>query len=152
MVSYPKDAPMSDADCTGIILQPQLGRGTARIVYAVVGDPDAVIKKVHLPFVGPNFVEWQMWQRVKHTKFGSLFGECLAISMTGRFLIMERLDDITQSDWPNTPSMPVWLQDLNPTNFGKNTNGEIKVRDYATVQISSALAAAPTRRWAWQGH
>ena len=150
MVTYPKNEPMPDADCKKLIMQPQLGRGGARVVYAVNNDSDAVIKEVHLPFVGSNMMEWQLWCAVKDTPFANLFGECLAISVTGRFLIMERLDDITKSDWPSTPTMPEWLNDLKPGNFGKNAAGHIKIRDYATVQLGPTLAAAPTCRWAWQ--
>jgi hypothetical protein len=63
---------------------------------------------------------------------------------------MERLDDITKDDYKNTPEMPSWLNDLKPSNFGKSSSGEIKLRDYATTELGDVLAAATRRRWAWQ--
>jgi hypothetical protein len=62
---------------------------------------------------------------------------------------MERLDDIEQADYPNTPTVPLWLDDLKPTNFGKNADG-IKLRDYAILKLDATLANAACKRWAWQ--
>ena len=61
---------------------------------------------MHLSFVSANVLEWQLWCAIKDTHLAKDFGKCLAISETGRFLLMGRLDDIPKSDWPNIPAMP----------------------------------------------
>jgi hypothetical protein len=141
---------MDDETCRGLIMEPQIGRGGARVTFGVKDDPSVVIKKVHLPFVGANVIEWIIWAAVKDTPLGMLFGECRSISETGRYLIMERLEDISESDYSSTPTMPNWLNDLKPSNFGKSASGAIKLRDYATIQIGKQLAAALPYQWEWQ--
>ena len=142
--------PIDDATCQGLIVEPQIARGGAREAFAVKNNPSVVIKKVHLPFVGPNVIEWIIWRSMKDTPLGKLFGECLTISETGRYLVMERLEDIVEADYNSTPTMPDWLNDLKPSNFGKNSSGAIKLRDYANIQIGKQLAAAEPYRWEWQ--
>jgi hypothetical protein len=142
--------PINDEICQGLIVEPQIGRGVARVAFAVKNNPSVVIKKVHQSFVGPNVIEWIIWASMKDTPLGKLFGECLTISETGRYLVMERLESIVEADYNSTPTMPDWLNDLKPSNFGKNSSGVIKLRDYATIQIGKQLATAKPYQWEWQ--
>jgi hypothetical protein len=148
MSNFP--VPIDDATCAGLIVEPQIGRGGARVVFAAKDNPCVVNKKVHQRFVGPNVIEWIIWASMKKTQLAKLFGECLTISEAGRYLVMERLEDIAQSDWSHTPVMPDWLNDLKPSNFGKNSSGVIKLRDYSSIQIGEQLAAAKPYPSAWQ--
>jgi hypothetical protein len=79
-----------------------------------------------------------------------MFGQIKAISKSGRYLLMERLDNLDQSDKKNTPTLPEWLKDIWLNNFGKNRAGEIKIRDYANVSLEEVLENAPRIRRAWQ--
>jgi hypothetical protein len=144
------EIPIEDAVCRELIVEPPLGRGGARVAFPVKDNPSVVIKKVHLRFVGANVIEWIVWNSMKQTTLKQYFGECLSISETGRYLIMERLDDISPADYKACPTMPNWLNDLKPSNFGKDQSGQIRLRDYANVQLGKQLAAAAGFRWAWQ--
>lgn len=150
MVIYPDPPLMSDAECKALISAPELGTGSARTVYPVEGDHYAVIKKINVQFVGANTMEWHIWCAIRDTELAPSFGQCKAISESGRFLIMERLDDISESDRSDTPPMPEWVGDVWWTNFGKNHQGQIKIRDYATVDLGEVLASAEKSRRAWQ--
>jgi hypothetical protein len=48
---------MSNEEFEGL-LDHELNRGGARTGYSVKNDPSVVIKKVHQPFTGPNYIEW----------------------------------------------------------------------------------------------
>lgn len=141
-----------DADMQALIAAPPLGRGGARIAHPVTGDPNVVIKEVHLEFPGANFLEWNVWNAVKETALKDTFGECFSISMTGRYMIMERLDDLVPADYPNSPTAPSWVDDIMPKNFGKNQAGVIKLRDYAMLCLEKVLntPGGPSDRAAWQ--
>jgi hypothetical protein len=54
------------------------------------------------------------------TKYRDAFGRVHAISTSGRYLMMERLDDIAKDDYPDSPDVPNWFNDNLPKNFGKN--------------------------------
>jgi hypothetical protein len=141
--------PMKDAECQKMIGS-LIGEGGARRVFAVDNDGTRVIKEVHLPFVGGNLVEWFIWCGIQDTTLRDCFGECHAISESGRYLFMERLDDIGPADYPDTPAIPEWVGDVRPRCFGRNAAGKIKLRDYNSVRIGGALAAADLHRRPWQ--
>lgn len=128
-----------------------IGAGSSREVFEVLHDPTAVIKKTIPVYPGANFVELTIWSAVRTDKWRGLFGEVLAISETGRYLTMERLDDLSADEHHQTPSYPDWLSDLKPKNFGKTRDGKFKVRDYAMTNLNSAINSAKTHRHTWQG-
>lgn len=148
MPSYPTW--MKDEEIVPLLGE-RIGRGTGRNCFAVKSDDTVVAKEVHLPFYGANMTEWFLWHQLKDTGLAPLFGECFAISYSGRYLIMERLGDISKSDYSAVPPLPKWLQDAKPDTFGKNASGQIKVRDYAHVSLGDSLAKAPRLRRPWMG-
>lgn len=128
-----------------------IGRGGSREVFAVKDDPHTVIKAVHLPFVGANMLEHFLWVGVSETEHRDIFGCVHAISTTGRYLQMERLDDISTSDYPNVPNIPIWMNDVKPENFGKSADGRVKIRDYAISSLGKILSLGGARPVAWAG-
>jgi hypothetical protein len=73
-----------------------------------------------------------------------LFGRCVAISQTGRFLIMERLDDLTADQLQLRPPVPAWFTDRKPSAWGAPPNSHtVKIRDYGTLALSRCLPRAP---------
>ncbi|UPK17608.1 hypothetical protein [Bradyrhizobium sp. 131] len=132
------------------MLGASIGAGSSREVFAIKDNPKAIIKRCKLPFIGANMFEFFIWNNVRGGQWEDVFGEVLVISEDGRYLAMERLDDIGIDDHARTPSMPDWAKDLQPKNFGKSRDGKIKVRDYAMCSISGALNAARPYRYAWQ--
>jgi len=141
---------MSDAEFERLIDPNPFAMGTSRQTHNVIADRLVVVKKIKDGYGGPNFpnyIEWFIWSSVSETDLADVFGRCFAISTTGRYLMMERLDDISTADVPLTPLLPDWVKDIKGlTVFGKNQQGVVKVRDYALVKIGDALAQAPRRR------
>ena len=88
MTVYP--ATLTDIECPELLGDP-IGEGGARRVSAVKNDIDTVIKEVQ-SLVGPNRMKWRIWGLVKDEAASrDKFGECKAISESGRYLLMERL-------------------------------------------------------------
>jgi hypothetical protein len=141
-----------DIDCQQLLGSLTSDRGGSRRVYYVKNNPDRVIKEVRADsFVGTNFIEWFVWNWIKDTGLREVFGECFEISETGRYLIMERLDDLAEDEYSKTPSVPDWLTDVWHRSFGKNRERRIKIRDYNSVRAGAALETAELWRCAWQG-
>jgi hypothetical protein len=132
-------------------LGPLIGAGSSRQVFEVLHDQNAVIKKIQHIYPGANFSELTIWNAMRSGKWRDKFGEVMAISETGRYLIMERLDSLSAGEHRQTPSFPDWLSDLKPENVGKTKDGKFKVRDYAMTKLNGILNSARIYRCAWQG-
>ncbi len=135
---------------------PPIGSGTSRIVYSLPKYPDLVIKEMKRPFPMANMVEWLVWNAlvkmadnhlncVTNVRLQTMFARCHSISETGRFLLMERLSVLNDTDQLDRASFPSWLNDVKPaafgldTSFGKDALGHIKVMDYAEVNFFEVL-------------
>lgn len=131
--------------------QTQIGRGTTRHVYGVLGDEALVIKRSIGPFYQGNHVEWIVWNAIErmagsdlpmgetqNEKLQHLFARCTAISFSGRYLMMERLHSggIKHDFYA---SLPGWLNDKKPSAVGISADGLPKVMDYAHVNFYSVL-------------
>jgi len=92
--------------------------GGSRTGFECLSDPDSVIKEVHSGFPGSNFLEFNIWNAASNTSLAPLFGEIRAISKSGFFILMERLDSIGNAQKKATPTMPEWLGDVWPNAFG----------------------------------
>lgn len=127
----------------------EVGKGTTR-VYGVKGAQDFVIKESYLPFHHGNFVEWIVWSAVqkmaddiignkRNPELRGMFAQALAISYSGKFLLMERLypSDDFPPRWKS--EFPDWLNDRKPSAFGLAENGQVKVMDYAMVDFYHVL-------------
>lgn len=133
---------MSDEHFLSIIEGEAFAQGTRRTAHRVIGDPDVIVKQMRHPYPGSNFTEHLIWVAVSETDLQSIFGRCLSISVSGKFLMMERLDDITKSDWADIPALPDWVTDPKPENFGI-LNSQIKVRDYDTLKFDRLIMLEP---------
>src|SRR5262245_37786566 len=106
-----------------------------RHVVVINDDCKKAIKEaMTLPYF-TNVRELCIWNGVKNTDLAQIFGECHAISESGRYLVMERLDDITDADRADTPDVPEWVRDVYPGSFGRNSDGAIKLRDYGNTVL-----------------
>lgn len=84
-------------------------------------------------------------------KWRDVFGEIKAISETGRYVMMERLLDLSAEEYRRTQSYPDWLRDLKPENIGRAADGKFKVRDYAMTKLGDLFDLSGTYRYSWQG-
>lgn len=120
--------------------------GSSRRVYLFNGDDDLVIKEGRsLPFAA-NKTEWQIWEEIVGTEMADIFAECHAISTTGKYLVMERLDpDLGNQERPATP---VWLTDRKASCLGVSSKGAVKVLDYGQSNDFEGLRSkAPLQPW-----
>ncbi len=125
------------------------GKGKERTVYDVKNNPALVIKEGKGAPYTQNKTEWTVWQKVKKdeekdnrlTEVKNLLGECFAISLSGKFLIMEKLEDVTNDEirkkqpkhLANFSDQKVINYQGNDTIYGKNSAGEMKIRDYGLI-------------------
>jgi hypothetical protein len=128
----------------------QFATGTSRNAHEVIGNPDAVMKKMKLKTPAANFCEHLVWSSLQGTTLEAEFGQILGLSESGNYLMMERLNDITEEEYKLTKDAPDWLKDVKFSAFGKNSKGEIKLRDYAMFDIGPALASAKKAAAEWQ--
>jgi hypothetical protein len=134
----PYDIPMPDEQLEALIENEPFAGGGGRAVYRVPTNQNVIIKKTRGNFLF-NYLEWLIWNAIKSSWLASIFGECKTISPSGRFLMMEKLDDLADSDREHTPEVPDWLTDRKPCNFGKDAAGKIKVRDYGSIDLTDLL-------------
>jgi len=111
-----------------------LGYGMSRSVYSSKLMPDCVVKVEDGSGQFQNIIEWETWQRVKHTDMAKWFAECRWISPNGTILIMERTRPPAKGEFLD--KMPVFLCDFKRTNYGMVGPGKGKDRlvchDYGT--------------------
>jgi hypothetical protein len=121
-------------------------RGQTRIVYAVAGDDDWVIKESRSDSHASNVNEWKVWTELHGTEMADLFAECRAVSTSRRYLIMRRLEpEIGNAP---KPALPDWLTDRKVSGLGLAPDGSVKVLDYGLVNGEPGKRAdAPLRPW-----
>lgn len=118
----------------------ELGIGTSRHVFRIEGHPDKVIKVA----LGSNAANWTEFVIYTHLDNSSSFGEILSISRSGKYLIMEYLQDIPVGQ--PLPDVPIWLTDRKRSAFGLSKDGNPKIRDYAQVNLALGyLVSMPSR-------
>lgn len=133
-----------------IDLDDEVGIGTTRKVFGVKGAPDLVIKESYKPFHYGNFVEWTVWHAVlkmaedimgneTNPQLQSHFARAVAISNSAKFLIMERLQPVSDLDHTQLRKFPGWLNDRKPSAFGLAEDGQLKAMDYAMVNFYQVL-------------
>jgi hypothetical protein len=113
----------------------KLGEGGSRVVYAIIGTRSVVLKVgKHSPDSNRN--EWRIWQTIAHSGRARLFARCYAISCDGRYLLMERLRDLTDAELQHRPKMPIWVTDRKRSAYGADNRGDVKLRDYGVTKPS----------------
>ena len=111
--------------------------GTSREVYSIRDAPDVVLKVSRLE---SNVVNWR--EIVAWHMYGEE-GQCGTLhswSRSGKYLVMERLDDI-DLDAFRAFRWPEWVTDRKPSNLGRSSAGVVKVRDYAWMKAISQTSA-----------
>lgn len=130
---------ISDDEVEALMEPTPFARGSSREVYRVKENADCVVKKAISARPTSNMIEWFVWLgSADHPPLANVLGRCFALSESGRYLVMERLDDIDKGDYSVIPDVPLWLNDLKPDAFGKR-HGTIKVRDYGVLKYDKLL-------------
>ena len=124
------------------VLGKLIGTGTAREVHEHGGEPGRIVKASRGPVPSSNWTEWLLWNQGADTDLAKILGRYFAISQSGRYLVMERLRNLTQEEKQTPARRPCWITDAKPSAFGMSVDTEVKLRDYSQVNIGAVLAAA----------
>jgi hypothetical protein len=141
----PYAKPLSNDEFEKLIAECPFASGGARDVFVVPIDPNVVVKRLNRTTL-TNFAEWYIWAQIKDTDLASAFGQCITISPDSSFLMMEKLENLDPTDAEITLAIPDWVRDVTFKAFGKNSAGQIKLRDYGMVNLRDALVAARRQR------
>ena len=123
----------------------RIGQGSFRSAHMYRDDPSYVVKCSIARLPSDNLVEWLVWRTLRKSALVNVFGRIVAISESGRLLIMERLDSISPGDYAQTPSVPDWVGDVRPDSFGKDIGGAIKLRDFGRLNFETSTLIR--KRW-----
>jgi hypothetical protein len=126
------------------LVDAQIGRmGTGRIVYSHRTDPQLVIKEGRKKPYVQNWTEWLLYTNLDSAPHQQeVLGKVVDMSYSGRFLIMERLDDLATAEQLSRRRYPAWHTDTKADAFGVNAAGDIRVRDFGHVSFGNVLASA----------
>ena len=126
------DNPIITFDIFNSFLGDFLGSGYSRYVFESNADSKSVIKIDHNSR-GSNFMEWEVWNTVKDTKFAKWFAPCTYLSPDGKLLIQKKVKELISSD--RLPKqLPSFFHDVRPDNFGM-LNGKVVCFDYALTNL-----------------
>lgn len=137
---------MSEADIEANIGSLLSESGSSRIVYLFNGNDDLVIKEGRSAPFSANRKEWQIWNEICGSEMANIFAECHAISTTGKYLVMERLNTALGNQ--KRPATPIWLTDRKSSCLGVSSMGAVKVLDYGQSNDFEGLRSkAPLQPW-----
>lgn len=115
--------------------------GSTRDVFRYRDEESWVIKQHRFQPHISNLTEWIIWQQINEIELlRNVFGECVAMSTSGRYLVMEMLSNLSETDGPQTLEHPIWLTDRKLNAFGRSHSGKIKIRDYGQIALGPTLA------------
>jgi hypothetical protein len=120
----------------------RIGRGTTRDVYAIPDHPDKVLKVCVVPSNKTNWIESVIYSNAGRHQ--SSFAAVYSISWSGKFLVMERMTvDVTAAELSAARStFPLFVNDRKPENYGKDSNGRIKMLDYGMLDLDATLLSS----------
>ena len=105
-----------EADFFHIMCGEHIGTGASRDVYALVSDPNYVVKIETNAQSFSNIREWDLWQDalIMGEDRSNWLAPCERISSTGIVLIQKR----TKPAKKYPEKIPVWMTDTKRSNFG----------------------------------
>jgi hypothetical protein len=120
------------------LLGAQFASGEHRTVHEVVGHPEMVMKVARYSHIA-NWCEYLVSSSLEKYETEFHIGSVPSISASGRFLLMERLNDLDRS--LAGVAIPGWLDDVKISNFGISSEGVVKIRDYGMLKLSDQLGS-----------
>nr|WP_278991061.1 hypothetical protein [Plesiomonas shigelloides] len=108
--------------------QNRIGRGSGRDVYEIPSENNDKVLKVSSRH--SNFSNWAEIIIYNNAFDQSYFAEIFSWSLSGKFLVMERLSPVTPAQLSGHMT-PMSITDKKAENFGIDKSGNIKLLDYA---------------------
>ena len=115
--------------------------GMTRVIHNVIGHPELVMKvSLDSGSTAANWNEYLISSSLKDKTepVAQLMANVEAISATGKYLIMERLQPLNGALRGN--KYPYWLTDRKPDAFGMTATGIVKICDYGNLNLVGILA------------
>lgn len=109
----------------------RIARGSNRDVYDIP-DNDMVLKVSNRQ---ANFANWTEITTYINSQNSHHLAKVISWSWSGKFLVMEKLTPVTLSELQGV-HFPCYIDDKKPENFGKDSQGNIKVLDYGMLNLS----------------
>lgn len=142
------DNPAMHREAFHLLTDKLIGRGVSREVWSSKVLPNCVIKVESSAQRFQNVIEWEVWHRVKSTKFAKWFAPCEWISPNGSILIMRKTEVPGKSEYPD--KLPVFFSDIKFENFGL-LNGEFMAHDYGINMLLEKGMSSKLRTVHWYG-
>jgi hypothetical protein len=127
-----KNSPDSKFEELWMKCQNRIGRGTTRDVFEILEHEDKVLKVMTRPSSYSNWAEVVVYHAATDKSF---FAEVHSWSLSGKFLVMERLYPVTLKEIGGHQT-PQFVNDRKLTNFGKDKFGKIKLLDFANLDLA----------------
>ncbi|MGU5659727.1 hypothetical protein [Aeromonas veronii] len=108
-----------------------IDKGRTREVYNIKDNPNYVIKFSSNP--DTNRHEYNYYKEATRNKLTAILnsiGEIISISKSGQYLVMEKLNNLPFGN--HATQCPKEITDRKRSNFGIDSDGIIKARDYDT--------------------
>lgn len=141
------ECPFLAQDGIRFLIGDKLGAGQYREVYSFDFIPNTVIKVC--PTKEPaNFIEYQIWQEIKDTKYAKWFAPCLHISPEGQYLIQKRCRLIKPTD-KLPKKLPGFFTDTHTGNFGY-IGKQLVCFDYQFITRALDISFNENRIVEWQ--
>lgn len=138
MVIPVSNSPDSDFEKLWLQCPIKIGTGSSRDVYEI--DNDYVLKVSNKPI---NFANWSEIVIYIRAANKSYFAEVKSWSCSGKFVVMEKLDEISAAELVGV-TIPSCITDKRTANFGKDKTGKIKLLDFASFNfIDNPLFTMP---------
>lgn len=118
-------------DCMVIetVLGKKLGEGAYRTVYELQYNPTKVCKVELRGDAFANVEEFDVWSRLKDTKWAKFLAPIHSIDQFGAVMIQERTTPLTDEQWFGFKRIPNFITDLKKDNFGM-LDGRVVAHDY----------------------
>lgn len=112
------------------LLSDEIGSGKFRTAYNILGCEDYINRDSR----SLEVIEQEASNYEKAKKAGSDYrlGRIGSISKIGKYLVMERLEDLSQGKLE--VQFPAKISDTKPSAFGQNSNG-VRMRDYHLMKL-----------------
>ena len=95
-----------------------IGYGISRIVFEYAPDPKNFVVKIDLSKLNANVREFHVWESVEHFKeVAKWFAPITSMSKCGRIMVQRRVNKPESTKLYPT-SIPAFLTDIKPDNFG----------------------------------
>jgi hypothetical protein len=140
------DDPAVINDILNTFLGTYIGKGYSRYVFDYKLNKREVLK-IDFYNRGSNFMEWEVWNTVKDTKFAKWFAPCSYCSSDGKLLIQTKVKEFKTFD-KLPKQIPAFFHDNRIDNWGM-LKGKPVCFDYALTRLLKTGLTSEMQEVSW---